>query len=67
MGKIQERPLFYGHKISLLVAIEFVLAFSGLGYFIHYGSATIMYIPVIAGAYFYGIHMESINGWSEQF
>ena len=62
MGKIQERPLFYGHKISLLVAIEFVLAFSGLGYFIPYGSATIMYIPVIAGAYFYGIKAGVLLG-----
>lgn len=62
MGKIQERPLFYGHKISLLVAIEFVLAFSGLGYFIPYGSATIMYIPVIAAAYFYGIKAGVLLG-----
>lgn len=62
MGKIQERPLFYGHKISLLVAIEFVLAFSGLGYFIPYGSATIMYIPVIAAAYFYGIKASVLLG-----
>lgn len=62
MGKIQERPLFYSHKILLLVAIEFVLAFSGLGYFIPYGSATIMYIPVIAGAYFYGIKAGILLG-----
>ena len=62
MVKTYEKPLFYGHKILLLIALEFVLAFSGLGYFIHYGSATIMYIPVIAGAYFYGIKAGVLLG-----
>ncbi len=51
MLKTQGKPLFYGHKILLLSALEFVLAFSGLGYLIPYGSATIMYVPVIAAAY----------------
>lgn len=62
MVKTQEKPLFYGHKLLVLVAIEFVLAFSGLGYFIPYGSATIMYIPVIAAAYFYGIRAGVLLG-----
>lgn len=62
MVKTYEKPLFYGHKILLLIALEFVLAFSGLGYFIPYGSATIMYIPVIAAAYFYGIKASVLLG-----
>lgn len=61
MIKTQKKPLFYGHKILLLTALEFVLAFSGLG-FVHYGSATIMYIPVIAAAYFYGIRAGVLLG-----
>lgn len=62
MVKTQEKPLFYGHKILLLTALEFVLAFSGLGYFMPYGSATMMYIPVIAAAYFYGIKAGVLLG-----
>ncbi len=62
MLKTQGKPLFYGHKILLLSALEFVLAFSGLGYLIPYGSATIMYVPVIAAAYFYGIRAGVILG-----
>lgn len=62
MDNQNDKPLFYGHKILLLTALEFVLAFSGLGYFIPYGSATIMYIPVIAAAYFYGIKAGVLLG-----
>lgn len=62
MVKNHDKPLFYGHKVLVLTAVEFVLAFSGLGYYIPYGSATIMYIPVIAAAYFYGIKAGVILG-----
>lgn len=54
MEKMKDKPLFYIEKISLFAALEFVLAFSGAGYLIPYGSTTIMYIPVIAAAYLYG-------------
>lgn len=62
MVKNHDKPLFYGHKVLVLTAVEFVLVFSGLGYYIPYGSATIMYIPVIAAAYFYGIKAGVILG-----
>ncbi len=54
MGLKQNKPSFYSHKICFFIALEFVLAFSGIGYFIPYDSATIMYIPVIIAAYLYG-------------
>lgn len=44
---------FIGKKLALITAFELVLAFSGLGYIIPY--ATLMYIPVILAAYFYGV------------
>lgn len=51
----KEKPLFRGYKISILVACELVLAFSGIGYIAPFGSsAAMLYIPVIAAAYFYG-------------
>lgn len=51
----KEKSLFRSYKISLLVACELILAFSGIGYFMPLGgSAVMLYIPVIAAAYFYG-------------
>lgn len=51
---------FIGKKIALLTALELVLAFSGLGYIIPY--ATLMYIPVILAAYFYGVFAAGFLG-----
>lgn len=52
---------FIGKKIALLTALELVLAFSGLGYIIPY--ATLMYIPVILAAYFYGVFAAGFLGF----
>ena len=52
---------FIGKKIALLTALELVLAFSGLGYLIPY--ATLMYIPVILAAYFYGVLASGFLGF----
>ena len=62
MEKTKDKPLFYFEKITLFAALEFVLAFSGAGYLIPYGSATIMYIPVIAAAYLYGKKAGALIG-----
>lgn len=52
---------FLGKKLALLTAFEIVLAFTGLGYIIPY--ATLMYIPVILSAYFYGIFAGGFLGF----
>lgn len=52
---------FIGKKLALITAFELVLAFSGLGYIIPY--ATLMYIPVILAAYFYGVFAGGFLGF----